>query len=243
MKTGIQLYSLRSIIQNNIKETFEAIKSMGYDGVELAGLYDLSAKELKALLDEIGLDVISAHEGITNILNNTEKVIEDYQTLKTNNIVIPYTEMHDEATYYEMLPKIKEAVKSLTEAGFTVHYHNHSNEFNAFDNKYLIEHLINDIDNLYLELDVYWAKVADVDIYTFINNYQDKIKLLHAKDMIMKDDQPIFESVGEGIIDFKRIYQTINDCWIVENDNPQNDPLENIKISINNIQSLKGGKQ
>ena len=42
----------------------QAIKDMGYDGVELAGLYGLeSAVACKKILDEVGLELVSAHIG------------------------------------------------------------------------------------------------------------------------------------------------------------------------------------
>jgi len=243
MIVGIQLYTLRTIINNQLEETFRQIKSMGYDGVELAGFYGKTANELKTLLNQQRLEVISAHESIERILENPKQVMDDYVLLGTKNIVIPYTDIHDKESYEAMLPKIKKAVTMLTDAGFTVHYHNHSNEFNQFDDKYIIEHLLNDIEDLHLELDIYWAKAAGVDIYAFIELYKDKIKQLHAKDMVIEEKQHRFASVGEGTIDFTRIHSLFNDCWIVENDKPINNPLDNIQNSINYINQLRGGQK
>ena len=39
-------------------ETFKQIKEMGYDGVELAGTYGKSVSEIKAMLDEVGLELV-----------------------------------------------------------------------------------------------------------------------------------------------------------------------------------------
>ena len=243
MKLGVQLYSLRSIIQNNVDEIFESIKSFGFDGVELAGFYGLSAIQLKEKLDFHGLEVISTHESIERLSKNIDQVIKDYQVLGSKHIVIPYTTMNDQISYQKMLPVIKEVVKALTKHNFVVHYHNHANEFASFDDAYLIEHLLKDIPEIKLELDVYWATFAKIDVLSFIDKYKDRIVIIHAKDMMISDQGPHFTSVGSGIIDFKEIYSMKNEVWIVENDRPHNDPLININDSILYIKKLIGGSK
>lgn len=242
MKIGVQLYSLRSIIENNIDHVFSSIKSYGFDGVELAGFYGLSAIELKEKLNQHQLEVISTHESIERLSKHMEQVIADYKVLGTKHIVIPYTEMKNKDSYETMLPVIKKAVKTLTTNGYTVHYHNHANEFESFDDSFVIEHLLKDIPELKLELDVYWATFAKIDVISFIEKYQNRIDIIHAKDMISTEKGPHFESVGKGVINFSEIYTLKNTCWIVENDRPLNDPLINIKDSIHYIKALVGGK-
>ena len=232
MKLGVQLYSLRSIIQNNIDDVFHAIKSYGYHGVELAGFYGLSAQALKDKLNHHGLEVISTHESIERLSKDIDQVMADYNILGTRDIVIPYTTMNNQETYHNMLPIIKKVATTLTQNGFNVHYHNHANEFESFDDQYVIEHLLKDVPEIKLELDVYWATFAHIDVLSFIEKYQQRISFIHAKDMKMLEDGPHFASVGQGIIDFKDIYKLKHDVWIVENDRPHNDPLENIKDSI-----------
>lgn len=239
MKIGIQLYTLRTIIDQNVKEVLTKVKQMGFDGVELAGFYGLSAVELHTILNDLNLEVISTHESIERLTNHIEEVIKDYQILGTKHIVIPFTRMDDKSSYLEMLPRIKSAVKKLEDAGYQVHYHNHANEFMMFDNQFVIEHLLSDIPSLRLELDVFWATFAKIDVKSFIEKYQDRIDFIHAKDMKILDGIPKFESVGLGLINYKEIYKLKNNVWIVENDKPDNDPFENIKFSIKYIKSLE----
>ena len=60
---GIQLFSVRDDMEADPVKTLTALKEMGYDGVELAGTYDMSAVKIKTILDEIGLELVSAHVG------------------------------------------------------------------------------------------------------------------------------------------------------------------------------------
>ena len=53
LPVGIQLQSLRDFAEKDFKGTMEKVKAMGYEGVELAGLYGHTAVELKKILEEL----------------------------------------------------------------------------------------------------------------------------------------------------------------------------------------------
>ena len=63
-KLGVQLYSVRDDAAKDIEGTLKAVKAMGYDGVELAGLYGKTPEELKDLAASAGLEILSAHTGL-----------------------------------------------------------------------------------------------------------------------------------------------------------------------------------
>ena len=56
---GLQLYSVRSECGKdggkNLPKVIEAVAKMGYEGVEYAGYYGYSAKDLRKMLDVNGL--------------------------------------------------------------------------------------------------------------------------------------------------------------------------------------------
>ena len=58
LPVAIQVYGLRDLLENtpeNFKEVMQKVKDLGYDGVELAGLYGLKPEYVKEVLDEVGL--------------------------------------------------------------------------------------------------------------------------------------------------------------------------------------------
>jgi sugar phosphate isomerase/epimerase len=241
MKISVQMYSFRSTIQSDLEGHLKALKNMGYEFLEFAGFYDLHPVVLKKLLTDIGLKGSSSHTSLKDLENRYDELIETFRILNINHIVIPYTEMKDQASYQAMMPRIKQITKELNKDGFTVHYHNHANEFQSFDGMYIIEHLMKDVEGIYLEFDIYWAKVAGVDIDQFIKTHHKKIKLLHAKDYQLDiDGTPYFESVGKGILDFKQTIKALKnlDYIVVENDKPRNDAFINVEDSINYINQL-----
>lgn len=67
---AIQLYSVREEAEANLRETLQTLKTMGYDGVEFAGLYGHSPAEVKALCEEFRLNPISAHVSLSDLLRD-----------------------------------------------------------------------------------------------------------------------------------------------------------------------------
>ena len=52
---GLQMYSLRSIAQNDVEAAIKLAAEMGFKYVEASSFYDLTAEQYKALLDKYGL--------------------------------------------------------------------------------------------------------------------------------------------------------------------------------------------
>ena len=55
MKIGYQIYSARDDAERDLLGTLKQLKAMGYEAVELAGLYGKTPEEFKACLDEAGI--------------------------------------------------------------------------------------------------------------------------------------------------------------------------------------------
>ena len=64
---GLQLYSVREDCQKDLPRVLEAVAKMGYEGVEFAGYYGRSAKELRKLLDQNGLRCCGTHTGLNTL--------------------------------------------------------------------------------------------------------------------------------------------------------------------------------
>ena len=72
MKIALQLYSIRDAVNGeNVNEIFASLAEMGYEGIELAGLYGMSAEELKAAADKAGLSVVSAHISYNDLMSQS----------------------------------------------------------------------------------------------------------------------------------------------------------------------------
>ena len=93
MKTlpvGLQLYTVRDEMAKSVPETLAAVKAMGYDYVEPAGLFGYSYADFKAELDKAGLKAICAHVPFAEMKVDTEKVIAGYKSIGCECVAVPY---------------------------------------------------------------------------------------------------------------------------------------------------------
>ena len=85
---ALQVYTVRDVAEQDFIGTMRKVKEMGYDGVELAGTYGMTAVEVKKILDEVGLELVSAHAGFDVI--EDEAKLADYAATGIKYIAIPW---------------------------------------------------------------------------------------------------------------------------------------------------------
>ncbi len=198
LPVGIQVYGLRDLLENtpeNFKDVMLKVKKMGYDGVELAGLYNLEPEAVKNILDEVGLIPISAHVAFAEMMDDIDKVIKDYSTIGVKYLVMPYmAEEYRPANpegFKEFLPLLNEVGEKIHKAGMTFLYHNHDFEFVKLENgKWGYDEMFDSIpsENLQSELDTCWCDVATQEAPEFVKKYTNRIPIVHLKDYIKKGD-------------------------------------------------------
>ena len=72
-KIGLQLYSIRDAMAEDMDAALKAVKEMGYDYVEFAGgKHGKSWQEIRQLLDKYDLKCVSVHQTLDNFLDDPE---------------------------------------------------------------------------------------------------------------------------------------------------------------------------
>ena len=198
LPVGIQVYGLRDLLENtpeNFKDVMTKVKELGYDGVELAGLYGLEPEFVKKTLEEVGLTPISAHVAFDEMMNDIDKVIADYSTIGVKYLVMPYmAEEYRPANpegFKKFLPLLNQVGEKIHKAGMTFLYHNHDFEFVKLENgKWGYDEMFDSIpaENLQSELDTCWCDVATGEAPEFVKKYKDRIPVVHLKDYIKKGE-------------------------------------------------------
>lgn len=264
LPVGVQLYSVRDFLQNDLKGTLKKVKAIGYDYVEPAGLYGNSASDFRAALDEAGLTAICAHVPYAEMAADLDKVIADYTTIGIKYIAVPYLGDDDRAggkNYSEVLKNISAFAKKFAENGMTLLYHNHDFEFLKLDNgKYALDDMYDTIPELQTELDCCWVKVAGEDPASYIRKYEGRCPVVHLKDFTgeksanmynligLKESAKVtstfaFRPVGYGKQDIPSIITAAIESGafylVVEQDNPgEQTSLEAIEMSRNYLKTL-----
>lgn len=242
---ALQFYSVRDEAEKDFFGTLKKVRDMGYDGVEFAGLYGHSPEEIKAECEKIGIVPMSAHVPFDELINDTEKTINDYKTIGCKYIAVPYlTEERRPGTdkFGETIEYIKKIGEKCAEAGIKLLYHNHDFEFVKIDGEYGLDILYKEVspELLETELDTCWVNVGGENPAEYIEKYSGRTPVVHLKDFVMKgkekpkklydligiddeneaasEDEFSFKPVGYGVQDFEAIMKASEKSgaeWVV----------------------------
>jgi sugar phosphate isomerase/epimerase len=243
-KIGLQLYTVRETLKRDFAGTLRAIADIGYRGVEFAGeMGGYGPRELRRLLDDLGLHPIGGHVGINDLERSLERVLEYYAALGAPYVGVAWLPpAYRNAEGWLRAGRLMEAAaQTARRYGLTFHYHNHDFEFARLQNgQYGLDQLFNNTDPelVKAELDVYWAKKGGEDPVTYIRKLAGRIPLIHLKDMTA-DAAQTFACVGDGILDFPAIFAAADasgvDWYIVEQDVCPRGELESARRSYENM--------
>ena len=198
---AVQLYSVRDDAKDDLRGTLESIKKMGYDGVELAGLYGNTPADVKAMCEASGLVPVSAHVPYAEMMADPHGVLSQYAQIGVKYVVVPYLNEEDrpgKERFYEVIKGVKmlgEVAKSL---GLSLLYHNHDFEFIKLDGVYGLDLLYDSIpaELLQTEIDTCWANVGGEDPAAYVRKYAGRAPVVHLKDFYGEKSEDMYELIG-----------------------------------------------
>ena len=254
---GLQLYSLRETIGNDVKGTIKKVADIGFKEVETYGyspqnkFWGMSVKEFKGILDDNDLTTPSGHYGVDPFLEASGKKddfafnLDVANELEQKYVIIPYiggglrTSIED---YKRLSEKLNTAGEMCKKAGLKLAYHNHDFEFKDYDGQNGLEVFLNNTDkNLVdFEMDIYWVVRAGKDPVELFKKYPKRFPLWHVKDM-SKANKELNTEIGSGSIDYKEIFDNMKKSGakhlIIEQENFEMDPYKSLTQSFKYIQS------
>ncbi|MBB4805129.1 sugar phosphate isomerase/epimerase [Chryseobacterium defluvii] len=246
---AIQLYTIRDALSANLEIALEKLEDLGFKELEIYGyngtFFGKNKTEFLSILKNTGLKVISSHHttGITDngkgtLSNNWERSVEDLGFIGADYMVCSYLSPEERSPeHYKKLSELLEKSGEITgKAGIQFAYHNHDFEFEKFNEQgnvydFLLKNTSPDL--VKMELDLYWISKAGSDPLDYFEKHPGRFPLWHVKDM--EKGTKGFTEIGNGIIDFKKIFEAREKAglmhWFVEQDSGDKDIFESIRIS------------
>lgn len=212
---SVQLYSVQEQLSRDFEGTFERIAELGYEAVELTmpvgtppeaneamdrelrALYgntpippaptaeQLSAANLKRVLDNTGLKVSAAHVYLPD--GDTAEEIFDAQELLGNTMLVGglgFDSPSDLDSVERMAERFNVAAERARRRGMRVGYHNHHDEVAPLaGGRSGLELFYDRLDpEVFAEIDIYWAHVGGRNPAELIRSLGNRAELLHVKD-------------------------------------------------------------
>ena len=254
---GVQLYTVRTVIDSNPAKTLGQISDIGYREAEC------TSQNLDAIVEamkETKLKPVSVHmEGSLWKPEAQQKRSVAFADAKMKGfeyVVYPYVPPQERAGVEGMkrlAENLNAAAKDAHANGLQVCYHNHAFEFEPMDGTTPLDVLLSSTDpkQVGLEMDIFWVVTAGRDPVELINQYHNRVHLLHLKDRMKpakphyNEDVPrdTFKEVGHGQIDIAAVLRAATAApvkhYFVEQDATPGDPVESLRQSFEYLHALR----
>ncbi|WP_163530035.1 sugar phosphate isomerase/epimerase family protein [Halobacillus ihumii] len=276
-KIGVQMMMLKGKVEElGAYETMKELHKLGFGAVEVSQIpmTEENVSELKRASEEFDINIAALSAGLEPMMpgapgetlkNDFDKIMKDCKTLDCNFVrigMLPLTKMADKDKIMEFIQEAEVMAKRLVEHGIELYYHTHHIEFQKYDGEYLLDLMKNNTSILGFELDVHWIQRAGEDPVKVIQNYKDRISLLHLKDYRIgkldvneEDYQDLgkffgkftnlieFAEVGEGNLDMNAVIdaglESGAQYFLIEQDDTYGrDPFDCLKTSADNLRKL-----
>ncbi|GAE07471.1 xylose isomerase domain protein TIM barrel [Paenibacillus sp. JCM 10914] len=242
------MYTVRSFLQTerDIERTLQKIAAIGYTSIQVSAIGPIKPERLRALCDELSLEIVLTHTNPDRILNDTERVIEEHDILGCQYIGLGAMpdKYRDPKWYSYFAADFSEAAGRIAQAGKLFMYHNHHFEFEKMGGKRMIERLMEDFspEEMGVTLDTYWVQAAGADVCEWIDILQDRLHCVHLKDMAVIGSEQRMAPVMEGNMNFRAIMAALERAntkyLLVEQDVCLTSPFDCLSTSYQNLATL-----
>jgi sugar phosphate isomerase/epimerase len=252
---GLQLYSLRDQFAKDVPGTLDQVRAFGFKYVELAGTYNVPADKFRKLLDDRGLEAVSAHEPYEAFRDHVEDIARDAKTLGLKYVGcawIPHQDPFDEKTCRAAIEVFNHAGEALARHGLKFFYHIHGYEFQPRGDSTLLDLLVRETNPKYVnyEMDVFWIVHPGQDPAKLLQKYGSRFQLMHLKDMkkgtptgLLNGNTDVRNDValGTGIMDWRAILKAAHAAgvkwYFIEDESPTS--VQQIPQSLSYLEALK----
>ncbi|MDX1494352.1 MAG: TIM barrel protein, partial [Longimicrobiales bacterium] len=159
---GVQLYTLRDRLAEDLDGTLAAVAAVGYREVELFQLHGLTPRAMRQKLDGVGLRATSSHYPIQALREGLDEAVEGAVTLGQRFMVLPSIPGEERTPdgLARVADDLSRAGERARQAGLRVGYHNHDWELRRrADGSLPIDVLLDraDPDLVDWQMDIFWT--------------------------------------------------------------------------------------
>jgi sugar phosphate isomerase/epimerase len=220
---GLQLYSVRQQILQDLDATLAAVAEAGYTEVEASVWPEKSAKEIRAALDRAGLRCVSSLRGFDELHTRFDELVSRDMELGARFVICgnpgprpagqgsaQHMTMDD---WYYCAENFETMGEAANRMGVRFGYHNHPEESRPIDGKIPMLELLRltNPEKVTFELDCGWAVVGGADPAEILRDYPHRFSMLHVKDFYFANN-PLKKrgvrdtELGLGSIDYVPIF-------------------------------------
>lgn len=215
-KLGVQLFSLREELADDLAGTIARVAEAGFAGVEPWNDLPIVPEQAAEVFKAHGLHVFSAHLPPL-VGNDGAKWLAQARAYAVETIVLPFLPPERFATrdaLRQTADLINQSARIAAQNGFGYAYHNHWWELADLDGAPALMRLRDLLDpSVAFEVDVYWVKLAGHDPAALLRDLGERAPLLHLKDGPADRPESPMLAAGTGALDFAPILAASQAAW------------------------------
>ncbi|MGB2717795.1 MAG: TIM barrel protein [Vicinamibacterales bacterium] len=223
-KMGLQLFTMRAAMREDVDGTLKRIAGIGYEELETYGFdpqairyYGLDAKEFARRLSDLNLSTPSGHydlnrfatTSVDDLKRYVDRCIEGAKAVGHTYITWPLIDADSRTLdgFKVVAERLNIAGAQARTAGLQVAYHNHDFEFVEQNGQLGYDIILKETDPalVKLQIDLYWiARGSKFPPNYWFKRAPGRFVMWHVKDMhkVSRD----YTELGNGTIDFTQIW-------------------------------------
>ena len=214
---AFQMYTLQTF-EGGWGAAFEAVKGLGIDTIEAwcGAVPDdpdasTSMDEMREALSGAGMKLTCGHLAVADFDNRYEEWRDLLLDFGSRDWVIPIAQADTLEEWLALLPKFREMAARLTQDELSLGYHNHDMELVKMGDKYVMEHLLDNMPELKAQFHIgQFLPERGIVLSDWIKKYQGRVCSLHVND----SDSNGLTRVGEGACGAEEAIKTALDTGV-----------------------------
>jgi sugar phosphate isomerase/epimerase len=221
---GIELYSVRGLLQKDLPGTVRAVAKMGYKVVEFYSPYynwtTEQAKDVRKLLDELGIKCLSTHNSAQAVSEaGVAKAVELNQIIGSKYVIVSSAGKVSGADGWKAFAdQLAAGAERLRAHKLATGFHNHQTEWKPSENGERAMDILakNTPKDVVLQLDAGTVVEAGSDPVAWIKANPGRIKSVHLKDWGKGEGRGYTVAFGEGDVPWKPLFDAAESVGGVE---------------------------
>jgi sugar phosphate isomerase/epimerase len=212
---ALQLWSVKMALYKDTMGVLKQIAANGYKKIEgfegeLGLFWGMKHTEFKKVMDDLGMNFFSSHCEHTDDFKSFELKVTQAAEIGVKYLICPHKGAQPTIDHYKKFAdEFNTCGEIAKKHGIRFAYHNHDYSFVPMNGIVPQDVMMKNTDPAMVdfEMDLYWTRVAGIDPLAYMDQFPNRFKLVHVKDLVKANTPEGHEScvIGKGTIDYKTL--------------------------------------
>jgi len=237
---GVELYSVREECKVDFPGTLAAVAKIGFKGVEFAGYWGRSAKELRKMLDDNGIVACGTHTPYETFLpEKIDATIEFNQIIGNKFLICPSMSARTRNDWIAKAEMFNGIADKLKPHGMWTGYHSHAQDYHKVEGETIWDIFFTHTKpEVIMQLDTANTAEGGADPVAVLNKYPGRVRSIHIKPFGTGPEAVI----GEDKIDWPGVFGFCESVggtkWYVVEHETSSKPVETLKRTYAALKQL-----